>query len=146
MKTVVYATDGSAPARKALAVAEELCLDAGASLHVVAVTLPIQPVRSPSGGLLDIDTAAGTRRIACEAAAHARAQDVPAAWHVASGDPAAELLHLCARLKADHIVIGSRGLGGIGSLLLGSVSRKVVRSARVPVTVVKADEAAGEAA
>jgi nucleotide-binding universal stress UspA family protein len=36
----------------------------------------------------------------------------------------------------DLIVIGKRGLGGLSSLLLGSVSKAVVDGARCAVTVV----------
>jgi nucleotide-binding universal stress UspA family protein len=53
MKNVAYATDGSAAAKEALCVAEELCLDGAASLHVLAVTLPLPPVRSLSADLLE---------------------------------------------------------------------------------------------
>jgi nucleotide-binding universal stress UspA family protein len=37
----------------------------------------------------------------------------------------------------DQVVIGSRGLGAIGRLVLGSVATKVAHLARVPVTLVK---------
>jgi nucleotide-binding universal stress UspA family protein len=146
MKTVILATDGSPAAREALGVAEQLCLDAEASLHVLAVVLPMPPVRSASVDLLDLETPDGTRRIAAEAAAHARARGIPVAWHVGEGDVAAAVLDLAERVEADHLVIGSRGLGSVGGLLLGSVSRKVIRHARIPVTVVKAPDQAVTAA
>jgi nucleotide-binding universal stress UspA family protein len=44
---------------------------------------------------------------------------------------------LARRLGVDQIVIGSRGLGAIGKLVLGSVATKVAHLARVPVTLVK---------
>jgi nucleotide-binding universal stress UspA family protein len=45
------------------------------------------------------------------------------------GDPAAEIVASAQENEADCIVIGSRGLGDFGGLLLGSVSHKVNHSA-----------------
>ncbi len=38
--------------------------------------------------------------------------------------------------RCDHIVMGSRGLGAAGSLLLGSVTLKVLHAVHVPVVLV----------
>ena len=47
------------------------------------------------------------------------------------------IVKVAGQAKADQIVMGTRGLGTLGGLLLGSVATKVVRLARVPVTLVK---------
>jgi nucleotide-binding universal stress UspA family protein len=54
------------------------------------------------------------------------------------GQPAAVLLK--EGEHADLIVIGSRGRGGFGDLLLGSVSQQVVHHAPCPVMVVRRAE------
>lgn len=53
------------------------------------------------------------------------------------GQPAETICRVAEDGKYDVIIIGSRGLGGIQQLLLGSVSNKVVNQSSVSVLVVK---------
>ncbi|MCJ9712965.1 universal stress protein, partial [Bordetella hinzii] len=39
--------------------------------------------------------------------------------------------------QCDRIVMGTRGLGAVGGLVLGSVAQKVIHLSPVPVTLVK---------
>ena len=52
-------------------------------------------------------------------------------------DPAKAILQCVAEENGDLVVIGSRGVGDLKSLLLGSVSHKVVEEADCPCVVVK---------
>jgi nucleotide-binding universal stress UspA family protein len=52
------------------------------------------------------------------------------------GDPAEEIVAFTERVSSVLVVLGRRGLSRMQSLLLGSVSDKVIRHARCPVTVV----------
>lgn len=56
---------------------------------------------------------------------------------VTVGDPAAEIVNVAKETNADLIVIGSRGLGRVQGVLLGSVSDRVVHMAHCPVLVVR---------
>ncbi len=53
------------------------------------------------------------------------------------GNPAQAILHAAEEMNADLIVIGSRGLGGVKGLFLGSVSNAVVHGSKIPVLVTK---------
>lgn len=54
----------------------------------------------------------------------------------AIGDPATEILGRASADPGTHLVMGRRGLSRVETLLLGSVSDKVVREAPVPVTLI----------
>jgi len=54
-----------------------------------------------------------------------------------SGDPAHRILDHAKRCKADALVLGSRGLGELKGLMLGSVSHKVLQLAECTCIAVK---------
>lgn len=56
---------------------------------------------------------------------------------VLSGDPAEEILYYVSKNPNSLIVMGRRGLSPVKSLLLGSVSERVMRHAEGSVTLVK---------
>jgi nucleotide-binding universal stress UspA family protein len=54
---------------------------------------------------------------------------------VAQGDPNASLIEACRRTGAVMLVLGSRGRGGFGGLLLGSVGQECASHAPCPVLI-----------
>lgn len=56
-------------------------------------------------------------------------------WSVAS--PAAAIVASAKKSRGDEIVMGTRGLGRWGGVLVGSTATKVIQLADVPVTLVK---------
>lgn len=51
--------------------------------------------------------------------------------------PTTAIVSFVRRSRGDEIVMGTRGLGRIGNLLMGSTATKVVQLADVPVTLIK---------
>ena len=56
---------------------------------------------------------------------------------VVTGEPVDEIVAYANAIDADLIVVGSRGLGAVKSVLLGSVSTGVLHEAGRPVLVVR---------
>jgi nucleotide-binding universal stress UspA family protein len=53
------------------------------------------------------------------------------------GDTAEKIAATARRLRCSSIVMGTRGMGMLGTLVLGSIATKVIHLAKVPVTLVK---------
>ncbi|MCM3617044.1 universal stress protein [Sutcliffiella horikoshii] len=62
---------------------------------------------------------------------------VEAPVEVLQGDPAKTICNFADTQESDLIIIGSRGLGGLKKLILGSVSDKVTNTANCPVLIAK---------
>lgn len=63
--------------------------------------------------------------------------DVPHEVHVEVGTVIDVITEHVTSCNCDHIVMGTRGLGAVPGLLLGSVATKVLNAVTVPVTLVK---------
>ena len=63
--------------------------------------------------------------------------------HVEVGHAAAVIAQYAKKLDCDKVIMGTRGLGTMGSLLLGSVSHEAIHQMdpSIPVTLVKAAHA-----
>lgn len=63
--------------------------------------------------------------------------DVPSETYVEVGHVAEIAKKYVEQKGCDHIVMGTRGLGAVPGLLLGSVATKILHSLDVPVTLIK---------
>jgi nucleotide-binding universal stress UspA family protein len=55
----------------------------------------------------------------------------------ATGDGAIEILNFSQKHKYDIIIIGSRGMGSVKEVFLGSTSHAVVHKSKIPVMIIK---------
>jgi nucleotide-binding universal stress UspA family protein len=142
METIVVGVDGSNGAHEALKFAAREAGLRKARLQIVSAwEIPPAVYAGGFAPTLDQNTidgfGEGARKIVQEAIAQAKELEpgIEVDGGVAEGQ-AAEIL-LNEAKNADLVVVGNRGLGGFGSLLLGSVSHQVVQHALCPVTVVR---------
>lgn len=57
--------------------------------------------------------------------------------HVSVGDVASTVAQAVTDLKCDQVIMGTRGMGSVGNMLMGSVATKVLHVVDVPVVLVK---------
>ena len=72
--------------------------------------------------------------------AAARASGLPVRSLLRTGEPQREILDVIAGERADLVVIGTHGRGGLARALLGSVADNVIRLAPCPVLSVREPE------
>jgi len=133
---VLLGTDGSEEARLAARAAAGICAGTGAGLHVVHAWQTVPIARLSSSMRTELERA-GREKLEAEVQMLNEAGAQVSGADLAEGRPADEILDLAGRLGADLIVVGSRGLGGVGRLALGSVAQEVVYHATCPVLVLR---------
>jgi nucleotide-binding universal stress UspA family protein len=143
-RTIVVGTDFSEASAEAVQSAAEWARIFGARLHLLhALQIPM-PLIAPYEVAIPEGVIEGARREAqrqLEQAAKAVA-GVPVTTELANTPAHAALVDAAARVPAELIVTGSRGLTGIKHALLGSVAERTLRYAACSVLTVRKAEAA----
>lgn len=141
-KTILVPTDGSEISQQAVVAAIDFARCCGASIVALSVAEPYPVVPMVDGGVV-IDPGMNSREL--QAQARARVAEVAAAAHQAgvscttevalSFQPHEEIIAAAAKHHCDVIFMASHGRRGLGRLLAGSETQKVLAYAPVPVLV-----------
>jgi nucleotide-binding universal stress UspA family protein len=138
-KKILLATDGSPRAEEASKYAGDLALRDDAQVIIVHAVLQAPSyVGEPLQGELISHNIAEGKRVAGQVAEKLRRANVDVIVEVLEGPPADAILRVADVRQPDLIVMGSRGHGDLTSLLLGSVSHRVLAHAHVPLMIVPA--------
>jgi nucleotide-binding universal stress UspA family protein len=141
-RSILVAVDGSPGADAALEQAIDLARPEDARLTLISVAAPPRwrgaaPYYVLYAGDKELEQQA--QRVVDRAEARVP-DDVRVSTVVRRGPAAKQILARAEHGQHDLIVVGSRGLGTAGSILLGSVSRQVLAQSRIPVLVIRADQ------
>ena len=144
---VVVAVDGSPASEAAVRWAANTALKRGIPLRLVAsYSMPqflyAEGMLPPQELFDDLQRETIAKIDDARAIALEVAPDLKIGHAVAEGSPIDMLLEMSR--EATMIVMGSRGLGGLSGMVLGSVSGAVVSHASCPVVVVREDSAVTE--
>ena len=143
-RKIVAAVDGSATSQKGLREALRLAKSEGARLHILHVVNEY-PAFVGVEGAPPVDLVPvlrqGGERILVKAKATAAKSGVPvttALREMIGGSVADAIVREARKIGADVIVLGTHGRRGVRRLVLGSDAEHVVRTASVPVLLVRA--------
>ncbi len=136
-KNILLAFDGSAHAQKAARLAADLARQYQAALCVVHAYDPV-PDYLGEPFLQEVISRRTEAADRVMEQAKALLGELPQVETEVLEGPAAEaILRVAEVRKVDLIVMGTRGLGQLSGLLLGSQSQKVLTHARCPVLLVR---------
>ena len=134
-RIVLLATDGSGNTNAAVEKAVSIARGTGADLHVVHVWHDVPTAHFHN--LVRTELKRRGQEVLDEQTERIEETGVRVTdTHLRTGHTADEIVDLAERVGADLIVAGSRSLGPVGRVLVGSVSARVVRHAPCPVLVV----------
>lgn len=143
---ILLTTDGSEHALRAAEHGAVLASAFDATAHVINVV----DVRAAAGAFdaggvggefVDRLEAEGRRSVEAVEAAVEDTDSVQVRKEVLRGDTTKEILGYVERLGVDLIAMGTRGRRGVSRYITGSVTRRVLRLAEVPVLTARATEA-----
>jgi nucleotide-binding universal stress UspA family protein len=141
---IVWATDGSESADKALAVAKMLATDSGGevvAVHCEEMTLPGKGGGSYHVAANEEDLRAKIERQVSELSADGITATLETS-RAKVGGAAHAIAAAASAHESDAIVVGTRGHTPIGGLLLGSVTHRLLHIATCPVIAVPTREVA----
>jgi nucleotide-binding universal stress UspA family protein len=137
-KTIIWATDGSEAADRALPTALDLTAEADGRLLVVHAN---ERLGGRAGGVPVIAAEEDVQSELVSKVHELVESGVNASFHVVSGlntDPADLIADVAKEADVDLIVVGTRGHGRVAGMLLGSVTQRLLHVAPCPVLAVPA--------
>ena len=139
-RTILCPVDFSAPARSALRHAAVIARDSGGKMTALFVADPLLTAAASAARydskLLAEKTAAELKAFVNRALAGSGLNPRTVHLSVLVGQPAEVIEQTARRLRADLIVMGTRGAGRTSSFVLGSTTDAVLRTSRIPVLAV----------
>jgi nucleotide-binding universal stress UspA family protein len=138
---LLLATDGSEDAMLAAKVATDLSRRTGARLHVAHAWYHL--VKGLGYPTLEWAEYSDLYEREARTILEAQVDEIEAAGcavaraHLLHAPPIDAILDLCEELRPGLVIVGSRGLGPVRLMFVGSVSEGVVHHARFPVLVVR---------
>lgn len=140
MPKFLVATDGSECSMRAVAHAAKVAVQTpNSKIHLINVQYPLHGTVSSfvsAAQIKDMHQEEGMKALD-PARAQLDAAKADYEYHLFVGDPAETVSRYAEEQGIDEIIIGTRGMSNLSSILIGSVANKIIHQAPVPVTLIK---------
>lgn len=140
MKKILIPCDGSDNALRAVRYAASVAKErTDVELELLNVQDPMQLGTHATRSVQEIEQmqAGEANRILQPARQLLDAEQVPYHVRCRVGSPAGEIAQHVYETHCDAVIMGTRGLGPIASVMIGSVATRVIHLVEVPVTLIK---------
>nr|WP_295969765.1 universal stress protein [uncultured Bacillus sp.] len=137
---ILVAIDGSKMSKKALNAALQIAKERFSKVGVIHVEKNLMISENMTTDAIDEIYSKINREVEVlfeEAKELAADEDLEIETHHVMGDPAVQIVKTAENGNYQLIVMGSRGLGAIKGMMMGSVSYKVLQLSYCPVLVIK---------
>jgi nucleotide-binding universal stress UspA family protein len=142
IKTILVPLDFSRASIQALKYTIPFGKEFGAAIHLVHVqpTNELTAIANVGGLMLNRMDAVALMQDRLSEALRRQGRFCPENCHFVSGRPFEEICKLAREVRADLIILPTRGLSGLKHALLGSTAERVVRHAPCPVLIPRGAE------
>jgi nucleotide-binding universal stress UspA family protein len=151
VKSILWPSDGSENAFRALEAAEEIALKFGADIYALQVVHQVPTVvgagfspvavKSFDVPLYEQELLASAEDDLKQKLLAKLPQEIKTFIHVKVGIPADEIVLFAQENSIDLIVMATHGRTGISRFMLGSVAEKTIRQSTVPTLIIPMKEA-----
>ena len=146
LKNILVATDASPASNRAINLAADLAGKYGATLHLLYAIREMQlppelkkmaEVEKIAGARSDVLDFVGKKILGDAQSRALKKGATKIKSTLERGDPATAIMRYGKRRKVDLIVLGTRGLGQVKGMLMGSVSRKVTNLSDISCLIIR---------
>ncbi|MBB6445320.1 universal stress protein [Bacillus benzoevorans] len=137
---ILVAIDGSKMSNKALKSALQIAKERFSKVGVIHVEKNVMISENMTTDSIDEIYSKINHEVDAlfdEAKSLAEDEDLEIETHYVMGDPAVQIVKTAEQGNYQLIVMGSRGLGAIKGIVMGSVSYKVLQLSHCPVLIIK---------
>jgi nucleotide-binding universal stress UspA family protein len=140
--SMLFPTDGSDEADRALGFVLDIAAAHDATVHILSVAdTNTRSVASSDSGLVDV-LAEECERVVRDAGEQARSRDISVIETAVRGEPYSTITEYATDHGINLIAMSTKGRSAFGRFILGSVATKVIRTTDVPVLTMRPEATA----